>query len=101
MYMNILENIPFNNDKPAVHVIRKTDTIKYIAVGLLKDQLLPEHKTGFPTILTVLKGSIEFSIEDEKHVFNEFDTYQIPVNVMHHVRGLEAKNAFTLLLETK
>lgn len=99
--MNILENIPFNSDKPAVHVVRKTDTINYIAVGLLKDQILPEHKTGVPAILTVLKGSVEFSIEDEKHILNEFDTFQIPVNIMHHVLGREEKNAFTLVLEKK
>lgn len=99
--MNILKNIPFNPDKPAVHVIRKTDTINYIGVGLLQDQILPDHKTGIPTILTVLKGSVLFTIEEEKHILNEFDTFQIPVNVMHHVLGIDERNAFTLIQEKK
>lgn len=99
--MNILENIPFNPDKPAVYIIRKTDTINYIAVGLLQDQLLPDHKTGIPTILTVLKGSVLFTILEEKHVLNELDTFQIPVNVIHHVLGIDEKNAITLVQEKK
>jgi len=98
---NIIKSIPFNTEKPAVFAIRKTDSINYIAVGLLQDQVLPEHKTGVPTLLTVLSGSIEFSIGEEKYLFNEFDTYQIPVNEIHHVRGLKKTNAFTLILEKK
>ena len=54
-------------------MVRKTDTINYIAVGLLMDQILPEHKTGVPTILTVLSGAIEFCIEDKEYLLYPFD----------------------------
>jgi quercetin dioxygenase-like cupin family protein len=99
--MNIIKNIPFSSEKPAVHMVRKTDTINYIAVGLLMDQILPEHKTGVPTILTVLSGAIEFCIEDKEYLLYPFDTFQIPVNIMHEVRGIEKENVFTLVQEKK
>lgn len=98
---NIVEKISFTPEKPAVHIIRKTDSINYIAIGLLMDQILPEHKTGVPTILTVLKGGIEFVIGDQEILLYQFDTFQIPVNQVHEVRGLEEQNVFTLTMEKK
>ena len=97
--MNIFKNIEFTSEKPAVLAVRKTDKINLIAVGLLKNQLLKKHKASIPSLLTVLKGSFEFRIENDKIKLNQFDTYQIPVNIEHEVEGLDNKNIFTLIQE--
>jgi quercetin dioxygenase-like cupin family protein len=96
--MNILASIPFNPDKPATLVLSNTDSHKLIAVGLIKDQLLPQHQTPTPAFLTVLEGAIDFEIEGKKIRLNRLDTFEIPVRVMHEVKGVEGNNVFTLLL---
>ncbi|WP_222931416.1 hypothetical protein, partial [Xanthovirga aplysinae] len=86
-------------ERPAILPIRKSEKINLIAIGLLKDQILKKHKAAIPTLLTVLKGSIEFRIENDKIRLLQFDTYQIPVNIEHEVEGKEERNVFTLTQE--
>jgi len=89
--MNLLKNLPFNNEKP--------DKINVLAIGLKKDQVLSEHKTGLPTLLTVVRGSIDFKIQEEVIHLEELDTFQIPVNKLHEAVGKEEENVFTLTQE--
>jgi len=97
--MNIEQELKFDPEKPATHMIKRSEKINVIAVGLLKDQLLQKHKTLLPTFLTVVKGEIEFHINNEKLELNTLDTFQIPVDVLHEVLGLDEKNIFTLTQE--
>jgi len=97
--MNIIENIPFSSEKPAVLSVRKTDKINIIAIGLLEKQVLKKHKTSIPSLLVVLQGKILFRIDNETIVLNQFETYQIPVNVEHEAEGVDEKNCFMLTQE--
>ena len=97
--MNLLKSLHFNESKPATAVIYKSEKINYLAVGLLKEQMLKKHQTSIPTLLTVIKGKLEFTIGNNMIVLNEFDTYHIPVLTEHEVKGTEDQNLFTLIQE--
>ncbi len=97
--MNISQDLNFSPDKPAVLSIWKTEKLNLLAIGLLENQWLAKHKTSIPTTLTVLKGSVEFHLSGTKIVFQQYDAFQIPVNIEHEVMGLEAENIFTLTQE--
>jgi quercetin dioxygenase-like cupin family protein len=94
--MNIREQLSFNPEKPTVFPILKTEKIRVLAVGVIENQKLSKHNTPVPTLLTMITGKIEFTINGETKVFNSLDTYEIPVKIDHEVRGLEAENIFTL-----
>jgi quercetin dioxygenase-like cupin family protein len=96
---NILSELQFSIAKPAVYKIRSSDSILLMAIGLLKEQVLKEHKANVPSFLTVLKGSISFQMEDDTHVFNSLDTFQIPLDKLHKVVGLDDENVFLVLQE--
>lgn len=96
--MNITEKIKWT-DKPEITIIQKTEKIKQFAVALAKNGMLQKHKAGVPTMLIVLKGEINFNIENQNHLFKTFDTYEIPVNVEHEVTGLMDENLFLLTQE--
>lgn len=98
---NILGNLIFSDNKPAIFSIRKSDRIHYLAIGLLEGQLLKKHKANVPTTLTVIKGSIQFFINEEVLFLTEYDTFEIPVGVEHEVKGLGGENVFTLIQEKK
>lgn len=97
--MNIKDQLKYNQEKPAIHKMVSNEKINYTAIGLLKDQWLTKHQTPVPTTLTVLRGAIEFNIMGKKIVLKKMDTYNIPVNVDHKVKGLKKKNVFTLIQE--
>lgn len=97
--MNIENEILLNPENPAVLVIRKTDKIKYFSVGLQKDQMLKKHKTQVPTILTVMKGEVEFLWNGKSIKLRPMDVFDIPVDEFHEVRGLEKENIFSLVQE--
>lgn len=97
--MNIHENIQYESDKPNVVIIKKNDAVKYFAVGLGKNAVLQKHKTAFPATLIVLKGEINFKFEDRNYHLKTLDTFDIPVEEIHEVQGLQDENLFTVLQE--
>lgn len=99
MQTNFLNKLVFNKEKPSTYVIKKTDKIQQIAVGLGEETLLKKHITPVPTNLVMVKGSILFKINGEEYHFGEGDTYEIPVNTEHEVIGKGKENVFILTKE--
>lgn len=95
---NIKASLEFSDEKPAILSIINTDKLSYKAVGLRKGQIMPKHKSGLKSLLIVLEGKIEFMINDEKFELDPLDTYEIPVDVEHEIRGIE-QSIFTLTQE--
>lgn len=95
---NIKESLKFNDEKPAILSIINSDKLNLKAVGLKKGQIMSKHKAGLKSLVIVLEGKIEFTINDEKFELNELDTYEIPVNVEHEIRGIE-QSIFSLTQE--
>lgn len=99
--MEILKAIEFNPDKPTVLLVKKSDTIKMFCVALCKNQLLRKHQAHVPSLLIVLKGSVDFLINGAVVTLREFETFQIPVQVDHEVRGLLEENLVLITQELK
>ncbi|MFC5624869.1 hypothetical protein [Algoriphagus winogradskyi] len=97
--MNIYENLAFGHERPSVCPIQRTEKTNYFAIGLLHDQILKKHTANSPSLLTVLKGELEFFINGKVIQLKEFDTYDIPVLVEHEVKGIRDKNIFTIVQE--
>jgi len=97
--MNITENLKFTPEKPATYMVLKSEKLQIVAIGLWQNQVLSKHKTVFPVLLTVLKGSIAFKLPSETIELKELDVFEIPVNVEHEVLGLETENIFSLTIQ--
>lgn len=96
--MNILEQINFTPEKPAVVSLQKTKGIQQFAIGLMENQVLPKHSTQQPAVLIVLQGAVVFNIHGEAHHLQHLDVFPIPINTEHEVAGLMPKN---IILVTK
>ena len=97
--MNILKELMFNAEKPAILPVKKTDKLNIFAIGLKEEQEVSKHKTANPTLLMVTQGKIRFSINNESFDLYEHDTYQIPEHVEHELKGLEYTNIVLLIQE--
>ena len=96
---NIAENITYSSEKANVFQLKKSDKLKYFAVALGKNGVLKKHTAPVPSTLVVLKGEINFVMENEQFHFRQFDVYEIPVAVEHEVTGISDENLFTVAQE--
>ncbi len=87
--MNIEKSLEYNGKNLAVLSIVSSEKLNIKAIGLKKGHTMAKHKAGLTSLLIVLKGKIEFEIDGKTFELNELDTYDIPVNVEHEIRGLE------------
>ncbi|WP_423146019.1 hypothetical protein [Rubrolithibacter danxiaensis] len=87
--MNIIDNIKFQEDKPAVLQIKNSDKQQIIAIGLKKNQVLKKHVSATPALIVVLKGKILFEMEGNATELTEMETFDIPPTVPHEVSGIE------------
>ena len=97
--MNIEDNLTLNAEKPAVLPIGKSEHLNLMAIGLLRDQVLKKHKTNVPATLVVLKGGIDFILNETKIPLVVHDVFKIPVDREHEVIGTGRENIFILLKE--
>jgi len=87
--MNILNDIQFQEEKPAVLPIKNSDKQQIIAIGLKKNQVLKKHVSATPALIVVLKGQILFEMEGNATELTEMETFDIPPTVPHEVSGIE------------
>jgi len=97
--MNIFEKLTFNEDRPSVLSIKKTENTNLFSVGLLEKQVLAKHITTVPATLVLLRGKVDFNINNETVILREGDIYEIPVNVEHEVVGRDIENIFLIVKE--
>ncbi len=99
MNQNIIDNFPFQSDRPGISPVQKTEKTNIFAVGLTKGQLMQKHRTPLVTLLVVLKGSLSFFIEEETIQLTAGSSYAIPPTIEHEVRGKDEENIFLLIQE--
>lgn len=87
--MNIEKDLQLKDDKPVSLLLRSTDKVQIIAMGLKKGQVLKKHVSNTPTTLIVLKGVISFEMEGTISQLSKHDVFEIPPTVPHEVTGLE------------
>jgi phage shock protein E len=97
--MDILQNLHFNEDKPATLILGHSDKQQTIAIGLKKGQVLKKHMSATPAMIIVLKGVIKFEMEGEVTEIAELNSFQIPPAILHEVTG--AEESIFLLIKDK
>lgn len=95
--MNIVTEMIFKTDKPAIVSILKNESQQVFAVGLLQGQALTKHKTAIPALLVVQEGSVVFYLNGVATELKRMDTFSIPVDVEHEVVGKSEKSIFLII----
>ena len=91
--------LTFNEDRPSVLSLKKTENTNLFSVGLLEKQVLAKHITTVPATLVMMRGKINFNINNESIVLRMGDVFEIPVNVEHEVVGRDIENIFLIVKE--
>ncbi|MGY4385040.1 quercetin dioxygenase-like cupin family protein [Pedobacter sp. UYP24] len=88
IFKNIIAEIA-TATKPAVKIIKHSNSFKTIAIGLKAGVNLKEHKAFMPTVLLVTEGCVIYRSFDIEIRLNKHDDLEIPVNVNHSLEAVE------------
>ncbi len=80
---SLVENITYEENKPAVTVLLKTKTSKEIRIVMKQGQSMNEHKAPYPIVIELFEGSIDFGVNGEKQLLKKGDLIALDENVPH------------------
>lgn len=86
---SLIENLEYNENRPAIQVLFETEAGKEIRMAFKKDQVLKEHKTPFPIVVEIFEGAIDFGVNGEVQALKKGDLIALAGNVPHDLRALE------------
>ncbi len=86
---SFLEDIKFSDMKPAVSLLLDTDFSKEIRVVFKKGQIMEDHQAPFAIIVQVIKGSIDFGVNNKVQQMNTGDIISLKPQVVHNLTATE------------
>lgn len=86
---SLLNDLEFNEKKPAVKVLLDTESSREIRIAMKKGQVMKEHKTPYPIVVELFDGVISFGVNGEVHTINRGDLLTLEGNVPHDLRAEE------------
>ncbi|WNW01764.1 AraC family ligand binding domain-containing protein [Tenacibaculum sp. HL-MS23] len=86
---SFLEEVNFNENKPAVSLLLDTDFSKEIRIVFKKGQIMKDHQAPFAIIVQVLKGCIDFGLEGEVKQLNTGDLISLEPKIIHNLTAVE------------
>ena len=84
-----LNDIRYNEEKVAISLLLETDFSKEIRIVFKKNQVMKDHKAPYPIVVQVLKGSINFGVNNEVKKLNSGDIISLEAKVIHNLTALE------------
>ncbi|WP_019038314.1 cupin domain-containing protein [Psychroflexus tropicus] len=83
------EALDYNDNKPAIQVLLETKSSKEIRIVFQKGQIMKEHKTPFPIVVEVFKGSIVFGVHGGKHELKQGSIIALDGGIPHELKATE------------
>lgn len=80
---NILKDQQYNEDKVAISVLFETATTKEIRILFRKGQVMKKHQTAFPITVQLVKGDLDFGVENKILALTEGDLIALNGGVPH------------------
>lgn len=86
---SLINDIQYNESKPAVQVMIDTDAGKEIRIAFKEGQVMKEHKTPFPIVVEIFEGAIDFGVNGEIHNLEKGDLIALEGGVPHDLLALK------------
>ncbi len=85
---SILEELNFNENKPAISVLMESYFTKEIRILFRKDQLMKEHKAPFPIVVEIVDGEINFGVQGEILSLKKGQLIALEASVPHDLHAV-------------
>ena len=84
---NILEEVVYNETKPAISVLMETATSKEIRIAFVENQYMKEHQTPHPITVEMVEGELDFGVEGKILTLSRGDILSLNGGVPHDLRA--------------
>lgn len=85
--ISFLNNVKYNDNKPSISLVLDTNFSKEISIAFKDGQIMKDHKSPYPIMVQVLKGSINFGVQDEIIELTTGDLISLKENVVHNLKA--------------
>lgn len=82
-------DVEYTDDKPSIKVMIDTPAGKEIRIAFKKGQIMKSHKAGYPIVVAVMEGCIDFGLENERLVLDKGMLIALEANVPHNLFAAE------------
>lgn len=86
---SLVNDLQYNDTKPAVQVLLDTDSSKEIRIAMRKGHVMKEHKTPYPIVVEIFEGHIKFGVKGESNDLRKGDLVFLEGNVPHDLEALQ------------
>lgn len=83
------QSAKFEREKVAVSVLAQNASAKEIQILMGQGSQMKEHKAPFDISVQVLRGEVEFSVQNDTQVLKELDMVSLKANEPHSLRALQ------------
>ncbi|NDJ27879.1 cupin domain-containing protein [Campylobacter sp. MIT 19-121] len=83
------DRLEFKDEQVGIKVLHENANAKEIQIIMPKESMMKEHKAPFDISVQVLKGEIEFSLENEIFKLKALDMIALSANVPHSLKALK------------
>lgn len=84
---NILENLEYNENKVSITPLMETEISKEIRIVFKKDQIMKEHKAGYPISVEIFEGEIDFGVDGNIYNLVKGDIVVLEANIKHDLKA--------------
>jgi quercetin dioxygenase-like cupin family protein len=85
--INLLENLAYNDSKPAISVLFETDFSKEIRILFKTGQKMNKHQTKFPITVEMVVGELDFGVNGEVLALTRVDLIALEGGVPHDLQA--------------
>lgn len=80
---SIYDNIEYGDKNPAIKILIDCPHTKEIRITFRKGQVMKEHKAGYPIVVAVIEGCINFGIGQERQILKKGMMISLSANIPH------------------
>jgi len=86
---SLYDSLEYGKDKPSAKVLFNTEDVKEIRIVFRKGQEMKEHKAGYPIVVQIVEGSIDFGVNKERFVLEKGKLITLESDIPHDLLALE------------
>lgn len=84
---NILNDLNYNENKPAIKVLFETDSTKEVRILFREGQVMAEHSTKYPITVAMIEGTLDFGVDGTVHSLIKGDMLNLEGSVPHDLKA--------------